>query len=728
MKLYKAILLLSILFVGVVELSAQKKHPFLLINGNDVKLIKENYKKYSLFNKTFEDAKKTVDAAMLIPIDVPVPKDAAAYTHGTHKQNYSIMQLAGIMYQVTNDNKYADYIKAMLLKYAQLYPTLGKHPASTGESYGKLFWQSLNETVWLLNSIQAYDCIYEYLKADEREIIETNVFRKMAQFFMNEKSRDFNLIHNHGTWMIAAVGMTGFVLNDKDMIEKSLHGSNLDDKSGFLKQLKSLYSPDGYYTEGAYYARYAIQPFYLFAEAINNNMPELKIYEYHNQILKKALYSTLQMTNYNGDFLPFNDAIVGKNFLSPELVYSLNLAYKHYNKDSQLLDIAKRQNLVMLSSAGLSVAAAINKQKELPKFDYQSILLRDGGNGEDGGLAILREKESESLLFLKYTGHGLSHGHYDKLTFMFYNKGNPIIPDYGAARWVNIEPKYGGRYLPENKSFAMSTVAHNTLVVDQKSQFDGKITQSSKYHSNFHFASISNPNFQIVSAKENNAYSGVKIQRTIALLNDEKFTDPIVIDVVKAEGQENHQYDLPFYYYGHLMNTNIKYTSYQKEQRPLGESNGYEHLWKVAEGVAPNNSQITFLNQYKYYSITCSTDSTMKVYFTRIGANDPNFNLRNDAGIIFRKNSNNFSLATVIEPHGNYNEVTENTTGFSGVINEVEVLSCTNEATVVNIKGKDNLNWILLINNGAASDSSKHSVEVNGKKYEWIGNYSLLKN
>jgi hypothetical protein len=310
---------------------------------------------------------------------------------------------------------------------------------------------------------------------------------------------------------------------------------------------------------------------------------------------------------------------------------------------------------------------------------------------------------------------------------MFYDQANAIIPDYGSSRWVNIEPKFGGRYLPENKSFALTSIAHNTLVVDEKSHFDGKISESSKYHSDLHFQSLSNPNFQIISAKENNAYNGIQIQRTMAMVKDSSMLNPIVIDIIKANSQKVHQYDLPFYYYGHLISTNIKYQSHPTELKPLGNNNGYQHLWNIAEGKAPKTSQITLLNNNRYYSITSSTDSSMSIYFTQIGANDPQFNLRNDPGILLRKKCQSYCVASVIEPHGHYNEVTEFTDGFSGVINEVEVLNSTDEATAVLISGKNKLKWLLLINNSDSTTDGLHKLFVGNQTIEWNGNFKLIK-
>jgi hypothetical protein len=79
---------------------------------------------------------------------------------------------------------------------------------------------------------------------------------------------------------------------------------------------------------------------------------------------------------------------------------------------------------------------------------------------------------------MKYGVHGEGHGHFDKLHFIFFDSGREVVPDYGFSRWINIEPKFGGRYLPENDSYAMQTIAHNTVVVDQTSQNSAKESSS----------------------------------------------------------------------------------------------------------------------------------------------------------------------------------------------------------------------------------------------------------
>lgn len=107
-----------------------------------------------------------------------------------------------------------------------------------------MFWQVLNDSVWLVNAIQGYDAIRDALSPQDRQTIESQVFRPMAEFLASEP-KNYDQIHNHATWAVAATGMTGYVLRDRELVEKSLRGSRKDDQFGFLRQIDLLFSPDG---------------------------------------------------------------------------------------------------------------------------------------------------------------------------------------------------------------------------------------------------------------------------------------------------------------------------------------------------------------------------------------------------------------------------------------------------------------------------------------------------
>ena len=115
---------------------------------------------------------------------------------------------------------------------------------------------------------------------------------------------------------------------------------------------------------------------------------------------------------------------------------------------------------------------------------------------------MLRHGDEDLTLVFKYAAQGLSHGHYDKLSFSLYEKGDEVLQDYGLARYVNIEQKAGGNYLKENTSWAKQTIAHNTLTQNETSHFQGKYEVGSQHHSDLYFFDASNSNVQVVSAIE----------------------------------------------------------------------------------------------------------------------------------------------------------------------------------------------------------------------------------
>ena len=235
------------------------QHPSLLFTQEEVNEMREGKGTVPAFDKTLSEVLSAADAALNSPISVPIPADGGGgVVHEQHKSNYYAMFHCGVAYQLTGDKKYARYVADMLEAYARLYPTLGFHPVSLSPVPGRLFWQTLNESVWLVHTAVAYDCIYHTLSAKQRTTIEKNLFAPMADFIMDgmgdnhANNKTFNKMHNHATWATAAVGMIGFAMNREDYVNKALYGSDETGKrGGFIRQMDYLFSPDGYFTEGA---------------------------------------------------------------------------------------------------------------------------------------------------------------------------------------------------------------------------------------------------------------------------------------------------------------------------------------------------------------------------------------------------------------------------------------------------------------------------------------------
>ena len=709
----KSILTTIFLLLAFTAYTKSPEHPCLLLTSKGVEQIKSQNRPAILFNTTLAQIKNQTDITLKRPIDVPIPKDAGGgYTHEQHKRNYNSMYNAGVLFQLTEKKEYAEYVKNMLIQYAKMYPGLPLHPIQKSSYRGKLFWQGLNECVWLVYTSQAYDCIYN---SGEREFIENNLFKPMVEFIAIDNKSTFEKIHNHATWAVAGVGMISYVMGDKDMLEKALYGLDKSGKSGFIKQIEQLFSPDGYFEEGPYYQRYSLQPFIMFAQAIENNEPERKIFEYKDGVILKAVTTLLQMSEKNGQFFHFNDAL-DKTWHSTELVWGVDIAYSRTG-NKQLLSIAKEQNTVILNESGYKVATEIDQAQP---FIHNTMVIRDGAKGDEGGIGILRhqDKNNESCVTLKYTSQGMGHGHFDKLSFTYYDNNKEIIQDYGAARFLNIEPKNGGHYLPENNSFSKQTIGHNTLVVDETSHFNGNLSEASKYSPTF-YAFINDRELKMISAKDTHAVPGVTMQRNLLLVSHPAFEHSLIIDIFKISSKKKHQYDLPYYYKGHLINTDYKYKAFDTTRSLLGNKNGYQHLWIEAQGKTDQKTaSTTWLNGNRFYTLTTVTDKNTEIFLNRIGGSDPNFNLRNDPCLMFRqKESSNHTFVSLIEAHGEYNPRLEYTLAPYTSIQNIQIIIDTEKYTILKITTKSKQTMTICFAN---KDNNPYSIHKVGT-YKWTG-------
>ena len=677
------------------------------------------------FDQTLAAAQSKIEIAMAAPLTVPVPKDpGGGYTHETHKANGFMLYDVGQLYKLTGEKKYAEFAGQAMLDYADVYPSWGLHPAKKEQSPGRMFWQNLNESMFLLNIAQTYDAIKETLSDEQRAKIETDLLRNMADFLSVGAPETFNKVHNHGTWATAAVGLTGYAIGDEEYVEQALMGLDKSGDAGFIKQMDVLFSPDGYYNEGPYYHRFALKPFIIFAQAVQKNNPESKIFEKRDGILKTATYSLIHQ-NYGGLFFPINDAIKEKGIRTDELLNAVAIVYD-LTGDTGLLSIAQEQNTFVLTPESRKLARDLAAGKATP-FEYKSMRLGDGQQGTEGALDILRASTDPKGLAVvaKNTSQGLGHGHFDKMGLLVYDAGYEILRDYGAARFLNIEAKYGGHYLPENNKYAKQTVAHNALVVDETSHFDGDV-RVGNLNAPTLGSFIDEDGVKITSAEISTAYDGVRMGRTVAMIEDAAFSGPVIIDLMEAHADGTHSYDLPFHYNGHLIDTNFEVQADPSSRAPLGDKNGYQYLWKVAEAKPVDGlSQVTWLLDRKFYSVSSAVPEGTKVVFTQIGANDPNFNLKPEPGFMLRaRKADGVSFVSVIEPHGDYNPTAEYTIGSYSAVKSVSHFEAGRDELIV-IETKEGQTVAL----GLAGDedpSLTHSVDMNGKTMSWTGAFKLF--
>ncbi|BBB12155.1 heparinase II/III domain-containing protein [Sphingopyxis sp. FD7] len=672
-----------------------------------------------LFASEVEHARRTVDTSIRAGINVPVPRDpGGGFTHEQHKRNYRVIFEGGQLFRLTGEARYRDHVRDLLLAYADLYPALGPHPAKANQTAGRLFWQSLNDSVFLVNAAQGYAAIRGSLSAADRQRIDDDVIRPMARFLSDESPEVINRIHNHATWAAAGVGLSGYLLGDRDLVDKALLGLDKSGKAGFLRQLDLLFSPDGYYAEGPYYQRYALQPFVVFAAAIAANDPDRRIFDYRDGIVLKAVRTAIDLT-HDGYFLPVNDAMPDKSLRTEELYHAVAIAYAA-TKDPAFLSIADWQDRTVLTPAGQALAADLAAGKAKP-WSFGSRLLSDGPDGKGGALVLLRSKPDPKgpLLVAKNTVQGMGHGHFDRLGWVYYDETGAVVTDYGAARFLNVEAKRGGRYLPENDSWASATIAHNTLVVDEQSHFGGDWKVGERHGTRQLAASLGGPTRYAIGEIDS-AYKGVTMRRALLLIEVDGLANPLSLDILHGTGGGRHVYDLPLHFSGHIIDSDIAFARNLAERPVLGKANGYQHLWVDGEGTGTGKARLTWMQGSRFYSYHMAPPAGARFILAESGANDPEFNLRREPALIQRVDgAATATFVNLLEPHGAYDASAETVVASSARVTGLEHRR---------VKGLD-LVLVTLVDGrriaiAVAEDvtpNAQHSVTVDGRILAWTG-------
>ncbi len=173
----------------------------------------------------------------------------------------------------------------------------------------------------------------------------------------------------------------------------------------------------------------------------------------------------------------------------------------------------------------------------------------------ESGLAVLRSTDTDGMpvyLALDFGPHGGGHGHYDKLGFVSYARGTIMGLDPGTQSYAS----------PYHETWDVTTVAHNTVVVDEHSQEEATGELRDFWTSD---------DISYVRATAGDAYPDVSLARTLVMVPD------YVIDRTEASAGDGqaHQIDWVYHNYGDFQSvTPLEMNPYTG----LPDDEGYEHL------------------------------------------------------------------------------------------------------------------------------------------------------
>jgi hypothetical protein len=196
---------------------------------------------------------------------------------------------------------------------------------------------------------------------------------------------------------------------------------------------------------------------------------------------------------------------------------------------------------------------------------------------------------------------------------------------------------------------------------------------------------------QVVSAKEDFAYADVKLLRTTALVKIDGMNKPLLIDIFRANSANTHQYDLPFWYKGQIVNTSFELEARKNDLQALGTNFGYQHLWLNAQNQLDDNGGfVSILNNKRFYTTHFVSENQLQIKLVSIGANDPEMNLvEGKAFILSQPKAQNQTFVSITETHGGVDAINETVASAVASITELKLLSADDEKTIISFKIKD---------------------------------------
>ncbi|MBM4044389.1 MAG: hypothetical protein FJ279_04685, partial [Planctomycetes bacterium] len=473
------------------------------------------------------------------------PYDSVVLNRVHHGNSIGARDLA-LAYQLTGNTAYARKAADILLGYAGKYLTYPLHnihgePKVGG---GRVGAQTLDESTWLIPVAQAYDLIWDALTPPEREQIETKLLRPAAEVIRQHRIG----VHNIQCWKNAAVGSVGLAIGDAALVSDAVESGH-----GLKQQIAKGILEDGSWWELSWgYHFYAMSPLSTLAESASHF--GIDVFDRHFERLYEApiLFAMPDLR------LPaFNDTGGGAS-VSPSGNYEVAAA--RYPKNALfgwLLSTRPRGTL----------EALLYGAPELPQAERP---VMPTTNFAASGIAVLRSRSADNPMYLAldYGPHGGGHGHPDKLGFVFHALGQVLAPDPGSIA-------YG---MPAHGKWYRQTLSHSTLVVDQKSQkpCEGRL--------NFIHSS---PRFQIASVSCDQAYDGVTMDRTVAMIDDWAV---LLVDRVRSD--KEHIYDWAYHNVGTLKPGPSLVLS--PRQQSLGAGEGYDMVKNVAEAATGEPWQADF--------------------------------------------------------------------------------------------------------------------------------------
>jgi hypothetical protein len=446
---------------------------------------------------------------------------------GVHSSYAKSVRALGLAYRFTGQAEFARRAGEILTAYADKYRSYPLHDIHGDPKVGggRIQPQTLDESMWLIPATFGYALVRETLPAAVRAHIENDLLLPAAEVIRTHKMK----IHNIQNWKNSAVGLVGFATGKSELVRDAID----DPDRGFRVQVSQGVTGDGLWFEGSLgYHQFMMEASWPLAEAAR--LAGIDLYSDRYRTLWDA---PLALALPDGNTPGFNDN-GGHNILSMAPLYEI--AYARWHKDvyGHMVARSERTSLESLLYGAATVPDG-------PTIPQDSVLLKSAG------FAMLRA--GGTSVAMRFGLHGGGHGHPDKLNIVTFGAGSHLGLDPGSIH-------YG---IPLFKEWYRTTIAHNTVTVDQHSQANAD-------------GALESWGDNAITATADKVYPGVSLRRTVAVREGR------IEDRFACSSEKPHTYDWAFHSHGRFSSS----LNFVPREQPLADNEGYQHIQKLRSASA----------------------------------------------------------------------------------------------------------------------------------------------
>ncbi len=475
------------------------------------------------------------------------PYDDVLFKHD-HGNNWARAATAGWAYAITGDERFAGFVREMLLGYAeryQNYPYHNNRRTTQGNSGGHMLEQTLSEASVMSSSIApAYDLVMDspQFSAADHQRIGAGFIRPMLENLVRNRAGRSNWQSYHNAAMITG----GVLLRDPSWIERAID----DPENGFRRQMEISITSDGMWYENSWgYHFYTLGALVRTAETARRIGIDLWGDERFQRMFTLSARYALP-----GGRLPRVGDGGGGNA-------------RGRTADNEIAWHATRnESLRALLPAGPSLESILfgrDTREVAPAEPLRSEYFNGAGH------AILRgPAPAELVSVLSYGPYGGGHGHFDKNSVIFCALGQELGYDPGSARSQAYR-------LPIHRRWYKATISHNTVLVDMASQApaEGRL-----------LAFGANDDFSAAVTLSDKGYPGVA--HTRALVQTPEYL--LIIDDLAAD--KPRRFDWAW----HNIGTLARSEQATQEGKAPKEFAGLEFVQQIRQGRSDDALRVVF--------------------------------------------------------------------------------------------------------------------------------------